>query len=93
MEAQMQLYQGVGEVRAGADHPRPEGEEQGGVTETRIVRLIEPLKERRRILLASKEMYQVTQDLEDEIVSVPFYSPYSLWLYININVYEKYSSQ
>uniref|UniRef100_A0A8C1ZGB8 Spectrin, beta, non-erythrocytic 4a n=1 Tax=Cyprinus carpio TaxID=7962 RepID=A0A8C1ZGB8_CYPCA len=68
MEAQMQLYQGVGEVRAGADHQRPEGEEQGGMTETRIVRLIEPLKERRRILLASKEMHQVTQDLEDEIV-------------------------
>uniref|UniRef100_A0A8C1GRU2 Apoptosis-inducing factor 1, mitochondrial-like n=1 Tax=Cyprinus carpio TaxID=7962 RepID=A0A8C1GRU2_CYPCA len=68
MEAQMQLYQGVGEVRAGADHRRPEGEEQGGMTETRIVRLIEPLKERRRILLASKEMHQVTQDLEDEIV-------------------------
>uniref|UniRef100_A0A673NGX6 Spectrin beta chain, non-erythrocytic 4-like n=1 Tax=Sinocyclocheilus rhinocerous TaxID=307959 RepID=A0A673NGX6_9TELE len=65
---QMQLYQGVGEVRAGADHRRPEGEEQGGMTETRIVRLIEPLKERRRILLASKEMHQVTQDLEDEIV-------------------------
>ncbi|XP_052412138.1 spectrin beta chain, non-erythrocytic 4-like isoform X1 [Carassius gibelio] len=68
MEAQMQLYQGVGEVRAGADHRRPEGEELGGVTETRIVRLIEPLKERRRIILASKEMHQVTQDLEDEIV-------------------------
>ncbi|XP_016106135.1 spectrin beta chain, non-erythrocytic 4 isoform X2 [Sinocyclocheilus grahami] len=68
MEVQMQLYQGVGEVRAGADHRRPEGEEQGGMTETRIVRLIEPLKERRRILLASKEMHQVTQDLEDEIV-------------------------
>ncbi|KAI2664832.1 Spectrin beta chain, non-erythrocytic 4 [Labeo rohita] len=67
MEAQMQLYQGVGEVRAGADHRRLEGEEQGVVTETRIVRLIEPLKERRRILLASKEMHQVTQDLEDEI--------------------------
>uniref|UniRef100_A0A671N132 Spectrin beta chain, non-erythrocytic 4-like n=1 Tax=Sinocyclocheilus anshuiensis TaxID=1608454 RepID=A0A671N132_9TELE len=57
-----------GEVRAGADHRRPEREEQGGVTETRIVRLIEPLKERRRILLASKELHQVTQDLEDEIV-------------------------
>lgn len=36
---------------------------------TRIVRLIEPLKERRRILLASKEVHQVTRDLEDEIVS------------------------
>lgn len=43
--------------------------EQSGVVETRIVRLIEPLKERRRILLASKEMHQVAQDLEDEIVS------------------------
>lgn len=46
-----------------------EGGEQSGVVETRIVRLIEPLKERRRILLASKEMHQVAQDLEDEIVS------------------------
>ncbi|XP_072532290.1 spectrin beta chain, non-erythrocytic 4 isoform X2 [Salminus brasiliensis] len=84
MEAQMQLYQGVGELRGGADTSRlsdvgvvdrlqrgpmgVEGEDQGGVAETRIVRLIEPLKERRRILLASKEMHQVTQDLEDEIV-------------------------
>lgn len=46
-----------------------EGGEQSGMVETRIVRLIEPLKERRRILLASKEMHQVAQDLEDEIVS------------------------
>lgn len=45
-----------------------EGGEQSGIMETRIVRLIEPLKERRRILLASKEMHQVAQDLEDEIV-------------------------
>uniref|UniRef100_A0A8C1G694 Spectrin beta chain n=1 Tax=Cyprinus carpio TaxID=7962 RepID=A0A8C1G694_CYPCA len=37
--------------------------------ETRIVRLIEPLKERRRILLASKEVHQVGRDLEDEIVT------------------------
>lgn len=49
-----------------------EGGEQSGVVETRIVRLIEPLKERRRILLASKEMHQVAQDLEDEIVRVHF---------------------
>ncbi|XP_062261386.1 spectrin beta chain, non-erythrocytic 4 [Platichthys flesus] len=42
--------------------------EQSGMVETRIVRLIEPLKERRRILLASKEMHQVAQDLEDEIL-------------------------
>lgn len=73
----MQLFHGVSEVMAGADHRRPEGEEQGGVPETRIVRLIEPLKERRRILLASKELHQVTQDLEDEIVSV--FSSNSLW--------------
>lgn len=46
-----------------------EGGEQPAVVETRIVRLIEPLKERRRILLASKEMHQVAQDLEEEIVS------------------------
>ncbi|XP_054610882.1 spectrin beta chain, non-erythrocytic 4 [Dunckerocampus dactyliophorus] len=45
-----------------------EGGEQSGVVETRIVRLIEPLKERRRILLASKEMHQVAQDLEDEML-------------------------
>ncbi|XP_043997589.1 spectrin beta chain, non-erythrocytic 4 isoform X2 [Gambusia affinis] len=45
-----------------------EGGEQSGEVETRIVRLIEPLKERRRILLASKEMHQVAQDLEDEIM-------------------------
>ncbi|KAG7224675.1 hypothetical protein INR49_011428 [Caranx melampygus] len=45
-----------------------EGGEQSGMVETRIVRLIEPLKERRRILLASKEMHQVAQDLEDEIL-------------------------
>lgn len=36
----------------------------------RMVRLIEPLKERRRILLASKELHQVRRDLEDEIVSL-----------------------
>lgn len=44
------------------------GERQEAVG-TRIVRLIEPLKERRRILLASKELHQVSHDLEDEIVS------------------------
>lgn len=38
--------------------------------EARMVRLIEPLKERRRILLASKELHQVGRDLEDEIVSL-----------------------
>ncbi|XP_039633856.1 spectrin beta chain, non-erythrocytic 4 isoform X1 [Perca fluviatilis] len=51
--------------RVGGD---AEASEQSGVVETRIVRLIEPLKERRRILLASKEMHQVAQDLEDEMM-------------------------
>lgn len=78
----MQLYHGVGEVRGNTDPRRPEVEEQGGVVETRIVRLIEPLKERRRILLASKEMHQITQDLEEEIVSVSFFSPFSLWCFL-----------
>uniref|UniRef100_A0A3P8Y6K5 Spectrin beta chain n=1 Tax=Esox lucius TaxID=8010 RepID=A0A3P8Y6K5_ESOLU len=43
---------------------------KGEHLETRIVRLIEPLKERRRILLASKEVHQVGRDLEDEILWV-----------------------
>ncbi|XP_076847169.1 spectrin beta chain, non-erythrocytic 4 [Brachyhypopomus gauderio] len=84
MEAQMQHYQGVAELRGGASvsglsnlggaHLMQRGpigvedEDKGGVAETRICRLIEPLKERRRILLASKEMHQVAQELEDEIV-------------------------
>uniref|UniRef100_A0A8B9KYG6 Spectrin beta chain n=1 Tax=Astyanax mexicanus TaxID=7994 RepID=A0A8B9KYG6_ASTMX len=44
--------------------------ERQATVETRIVRLIEPLKERRRILLASKEVHQVGRDLEDEILWV-----------------------
>uniref|UniRef100_A0A8D2LP30 Spectrin beta chain n=1 Tax=Varanus komodoensis TaxID=61221 RepID=A0A8D2LP30_VARKO len=44
-------------------------DERQSTVGTRIVRLIEPLKERRRILLASKEVHQVSHDLEDEIVS------------------------
>uniref|UniRef100_A0A3P8Y6L9 Spectrin beta chain n=1 Tax=Esox lucius TaxID=8010 RepID=A0A3P8Y6L9_ESOLU len=44
--------------------------ERQAEVETRIVRLIEPLKERRRILLASKEVHQVGRDLEDEILWV-----------------------
>jgi len=43
--------------------------ERQSAVEARMVRLIEPLKERRRILLASKEVHQVGRDLEDEIVS------------------------
>ncbi|XP_069738334.1 LOW QUALITY PROTEIN: spectrin beta chain, non-erythrocytic 4 [Phaenicophaeus curvirostris] len=45
------------------------GERQNAVG-TRIVRLIEPLKERRRILLASKEVHQVSHELEDEVLWV-----------------------
>lgn len=43
--------------------------ERQAAVEARMVRLIEPLKERRRILLAAKEVHQVGRDLEDEIVS------------------------
>ncbi|CAG12718.1 unnamed protein product, partial [Tetraodon nigroviridis] len=42
--------------------------ERQTAVEARMVRLIEPLKERRRILLASKELHQVRRDLEDEIL-------------------------
>ncbi|KAM9260145.1 LOW QUALITY PROTEIN: spectrin beta chain, non-erythrocytic 4-like [Morus bassanus] len=45
------------------------GERQSAVG-TRIVRLIEPLKERRRILLASKEVHQVSHELEEELLWV-----------------------
>ncbi|XP_046899336.1 spectrin beta chain, non-erythrocytic 4 [Hypomesus transpacificus] len=61
-------FQGVSLPQRGLMMADEEGGEQSGVVETRIVRLIEPLKERRRILLASKEMHQVAQDLEDEIL-------------------------
>lgn len=44
--------------------------ERQAAVEARMVRLIEPLKERRRILLASKEVHQVGRDLEDEIVGL-----------------------
>lgn len=65
---QLGSFQGacLPELRVGAGEA--EGEELEARVETRIVRLIEPLKERRRILLASKEMHQVAQDLEDEMV-------------------------
>ncbi|XP_075771677.1 spectrin beta chain, non-erythrocytic 4 isoform X2 [Pelodiscus sinensis] len=45
-------------------------DEKQSAVGTRIVRLIEPLKERRRVLLAAKEVHQVCHDLEDEIVWV-----------------------
>ncbi|XP_073709486.1 spectrin beta chain, non-erythrocytic 4 isoform X2 [Misgurnus anguillicaudatus] len=75
MECQVEeWYKEVGELQAHAASIPHQGEiiekvseKQNGV-ETRIVRLIEPLKERRRILLASKEVHQVGRDLEDEIL-------------------------
>ncbi|XP_016887618.1 spectrin beta chain, non-erythrocytic 4 isoform X2 [Cynoglossus semilaevis] len=42
--------------------------ERQSKVEARMIRLIEPLKERRRLLLASKEVHQVGRDLEDEIL-------------------------
>ncbi|KAJ8405792.1 hypothetical protein AAFF_G00312290 [Aldrovandia affinis] len=42
--------------------------EKQSVAETRMVRLIEPLKERRRMLLATKEVHQISRDLNDEIM-------------------------
>ncbi|XP_024921597.1 spectrin beta chain, non-erythrocytic 4 isoform X2 [Cynoglossus semilaevis] len=78
MESEMgDFYKDVGELgslqgiclpQRGLMGGDKEGGEQPAMVETRITRLIEPLKERRRILLASKEMHQVAQDLEDEIL-------------------------
>lgn len=68
-------YAEVGELQVAAASIPQQGQvmdtvgERQAAVETRIVRLIEPLKERRRILLASKEVHQVGRDLEDEIVS------------------------
>uniref|UniRef100_A0A8C6YGT7 PH domain-containing protein n=1 Tax=Naja naja TaxID=35670 RepID=A0A8C6YGT7_NAJNA len=45
-------------------------DDRQNVVGARIVRLIEPLRERRRILLASKELHQISHDLEDELVWV-----------------------
>ncbi|XP_053577742.1 spectrin beta chain, non-erythrocytic 4 [Bombina bombina] len=77
MESQMEeWYKEVGELQAQiATFPldvasQEAVEEKQNEVGTRIVRLIEPLKERRRILLASKEVHQVTRDLEDEILWV-----------------------
>nr|XP_056701927.1 spectrin beta chain, non-erythrocytic 4 [Euleptes europaea] len=53
-------------------------DERQNTVGTRIVRLIEPLKERRRILLASKEVHQVSHDLEDEIIWVQDRLPLAL---------------
>ncbi|KAE8585640.1 hypothetical protein XENTR_v10021383 [Xenopus tropicalis] len=74
MESQMEeWYKEVGELQAQIASLPLEVASQKALEEkqnevgTTIVRLIEPLKERRRILLASKEVHQVTRDLEDEI--------------------------
>ncbi|XP_068106871.1 spectrin beta chain, non-erythrocytic 4 isoform X3 [Hyperolius riggenbachi] len=74
MESQMEeWYKEVGELQAQIASLPLDAASQDAVDHkqnevgTRIVRLIEPLKERRRILLASKEVHQVTRDLEDEI--------------------------
>ncbi|KAG9472487.1 hypothetical protein GDO78_019184 [Eleutherodactylus coqui] len=74
MESQMEeWYKEVGELQAQIASLPLDVVSQEAVDEkqnevgTRIVRLIEPLKERRRILLASKEVHQVTRDLEDEL--------------------------
>ncbi|TRZ09083.1 hypothetical protein HGM15179_018024, partial [Zosterops borbonicus] len=77
MESQVEeWYKEVGELQAQAAALPAQaagreavGERQSAVG-TRIVRLIEPLKERRRILLASKEVHQVSHELEDEVMWV-----------------------
>ncbi|KAM3656393.1 spectrin beta chain, non-erythrocytic 4-like [Ammospiza maritima maritima] len=77
MESQVEQWsQEVGELQAQAAALPAQaagreavGERQSAVG-TRIVRLIEPLKERRRILLASKEVHQVSHELEDEVMWV-----------------------
>ncbi|KAI3354004.1 hypothetical protein L3Q82_018560, partial [Scortum barcoo] len=75
METQMEeWYKEVGQLQAQvASIPQQTKiketvAERQAVVEARMVRLIEPLKERRRILLASKEVHQVGRDLEDEIL-------------------------
>lgn len=68
-------YKEVGDLQVQAASIPQQGQvketvaERQTAVESRMVRLIEPLKERRRILLASKEVHQVGRDLEDEIVS------------------------
>uniref|UniRef100_A0A672HWI9 Spectrin, beta, non-erythrocytic 4b n=1 Tax=Salarias fasciatus TaxID=181472 RepID=A0A672HWI9_SALFA len=77
METQMEeWYNEVGQLQAQAatipqqTQVKETVAERQSAVEARMVRLIEPLKERRRILLASKEVHQVGRDLEDEILWV-----------------------
>lgn len=75
MESQVEeWYREVGELQAQTASLPLEpaskelvGERQNAVGE-RLVRLLEPLQERRRLLLASKELHQVAHDLDDELV-------------------------
>lgn len=75
MESQVEeWYREVGELQAQTAalplEPASKelvGERQNAVGE-RLVRLLEPLQERRRLLLASKELHQVAHDLDDEMV-------------------------
>ncbi|XP_053728371.1 spectrin beta chain, non-erythrocytic 4-like isoform X1 [Synchiropus splendidus] len=75
MECQMEeWYKEVGQLQVQAASIPQQTQvkdtvaEQQAAIEARMVRLIEPLKERRRLLLASKEVHQVGRDLEDEIL-------------------------
>uniref|UniRef100_A0A669B8J9 Spectrin beta chain n=1 Tax=Oreochromis niloticus TaxID=8128 RepID=A0A669B8J9_ORENI len=77
METQMEeWYKEVGQLQVQASSIPQQTQVKETVAgrqaavEARMVRLIEPLKERRRILLASKEVHQVGRDLEDEILWV-----------------------
>uniref|UniRef100_A0A8V5GXT6 Spectrin beta chain n=1 Tax=Melopsittacus undulatus TaxID=13146 RepID=A0A8V5GXT6_MELUD len=72
MESQVQEWcQEVGQLQAAAAAlPAPAAAELPTAVGTRIVRLIEPLKERRRILLATKELHQLSHELEDEMIWV-----------------------
>ncbi|XP_073741230.1 spectrin beta chain, non-erythrocytic 4 isoform X2 [Callorhinus ursinus] len=77
MESQVEeWYREVGELQAQTAtlplEPASKelvGERQNAVGE-RLVRLLEPLQERRRLLLASKELHQVAHDLDDELAWV-----------------------
>nr|XP_036869850.1 spectrin beta chain, non-erythrocytic 4 isoform X4 [Manis javanica] len=77
MESQVEeWYREVGELQAQTAalplEPASKelvGERQSAVGE-RLVRLLEPLQERRRLLLASKELHQVAHDLDDELAWV-----------------------
>ncbi|KAK2511201.1 hypothetical protein Q9966_016708 [Columba livia] len=74
MESQVEEWsKEVGELQAAAAAlpaqaaGRQEVGDRQSAVGTRMVRLIEPLKERRRVLLAAKELHQVHHELEDEV--------------------------